>query len=39
MKEAIKRSRSIGNLDAPEANPLSAKELEASDVLIVINRM
>ena len=30
-KRNVKRSRSTGNLDAPEANPLGAK-LEASDV-------
>ena len=32
MKEAIKRSRATGELDAPGANPLSAKELETSDI-------
>ena len=32
MKEAIKRSRETGQLDADGAKPLSAKELEASDV-------
>ena len=32
MKEAIKRSRETGKLDADGAKPLSAKELEASDV-------
>ncbi len=32
MKEAIKRSRETGELDAKNAQPLSAKELEASDV-------
>lgn len=32
MKKAIKRSRETGQLDADGAKPLSAKELEASDV-------
>ncbi|MGC6366617.1 MAG: Na+/H+ antiporter NhaC family protein [Candidatus Marinamargulisbacteria bacterium] len=32
MKEAIKRSRTTGKLDAEGAKPLSAAELEASDV-------
>ncbi len=32
MNQAIKRARSTGNLDAPNANPLSAKELETSDI-------
>jgi Na+/H+ antiporter NhaC len=32
MREAIRRSRETGQLDAPGANPLSAKELEISDV-------
>lgn len=32
MKEAIKRSRETGQLDAPDAQPLSAKELHASNV-------
>lgn len=32
MKAAIKRSRETGQLDAPGSQPLSAKELEASDV-------
>ena len=32
MKAAIKRSRETGQLNAPGAKPLSAKELEASDV-------
>lgn len=30
MKKAMKRARDTGNLDAPDAKPLSAKELEAS---------
>lgn len=32
MKEAIRRSREDGELDAPGAEPLSAKELQQSDV-------
>ena len=32
MKEAIQRSRQTGKPDSPSANPLSAKELESSDV-------
>ncbi len=32
MKEAIRRSREDGELDAPGAEPLSAKELQHSDV-------
>ena len=32
MKEAIKRSRTTGELDAPGANPLSAKNLQTSIV-------
>ena len=32
MKEAIRRSRETGQLDAPDAEPLSAKELERSHV-------
>lgn len=32
MRKAIKRSRTTGQLDAPDAMPLSAKELQASDV-------
>lgn len=32
MKDAIKRARTTGELDAPEAKPLSAKELHSSDV-------
>ena len=30
MKKAMKRARDTGNLDAPDAKPLSAKELETS---------
>ncbi len=32
MKKAIKRARETGKLDSEQAQPLSAKELEASDV-------
>ncbi|MBT5856328.1 sodium:proton antiporter [bacterium] len=32
MKDAIKRSRETGQLDAPGSLPLSAKELQSSDV-------
>lgn len=32
MREAIRRSRETGQLDAPEAEPLSAKELHSSHV-------
>ena len=32
MREAIRRSRETGALDAPEAEPLSARELQVSDV-------
>lgn len=32
LKNAIKRSREKGELDAPGANPLSAKELQSSNV-------
>ncbi|MDA0986226.1 MAG: sodium:proton antiporter [Bacteroidetes bacterium] len=32
MKAAIKRSRETGELDGPQAKPLSAKELHSSDV-------
>ena len=32
MREAIKRARTTGQLDAPNAQPLSAKELHASHV-------
>lgn len=32
LKAAMERARTTGQLDAPDAEPLSAKELEASDV-------
>ncbi len=32
MRAAIRRSRETGQLDAPEAEPLSARELQVSDV-------
>lgn len=32
MRKAIKRARQTGQLDAPDAEPLSTKELQASDV-------